>query len=81
MIEAVHNVENFEKASHLLIYSENDPMNQKTAIETVKNTWTEQNTDFQVQKWKKSAHAAHLLRHEQDYLKAFNSFVNKIYLK
>ena len=77
-INAAFTVENFEKNPHLLYYSEDDPMNQASAMENMRHNWTDLNIDYQVQNWKKSAHAAHLVKHEEEYLKAFNDFVKKI---
>merc|ERR1719454_1339191 len=71
MIAAVKNSENFDKCPQLVFYSDNDPMCNKAAITEMFENW--EGEKF-IKSWPKSAHAAHLLKHEKDYLKMHGNF-------
>ena len=86
MIEAVKNCEKFENKpqvwinfnfifdlfQQLVYFSDNDPMCNKEAISEMFNNW---NGEKFLHSWQKSAHAAHLLKHEDDYLKTHEDFM------
>ncbi|KAJ8319579.1 hypothetical protein KUTeg_002868 [Tegillarca granosa] len=60
-------------------YSYNDPMCNKDVMEEMIENWRKfSDFDLTVQSWEKSVHAAHLKFHEEDYLKTWNKFMDKL---
>merc|ERR1712227_42039 len=72
MIEAVKNCEKFENKPQLVYFSDDDPMCNKEAISEMFENW---NGEKFLHSWPKSAHVAHLLKHENDYLKTHEDFM------
>ena len=42
------------------------------------DSWSDLGLNFEAKCWEKSAHAAHLIHHKDEYISTFNSFMEKI---
>lgn len=62
----------------LVFFSENDPMCDASYVTKEITKWKEKELDVTSISWKKSIHAAHLKEHPQDYMREWNTLMNKL---
>ena len=80
IIQASWRLPGFETAQHLVYYSKNDPMCNKDEMEKMLNHWKSDRRSFNVQMWETSAHAQHLIQHNDDYMKMFQIYLSQLNL-
>lgn len=66
------------KVPTLVFFSENDPMCDASYVTKEITKWKEKELDVTSISWKKSIHAAHLKEHPQDYMREWNTLMNKL---